>query len=346
MPGPGTERWSRALRRLRAATHSPTRRTACALLAAALVAPLLGAGGAQAAYPERFVTFIVPFAPGGPTDVMARVVAGPLGELLGQSIVIENRGGAGGNIGIGAVARATPDGYTLLLTSSAFVVNPSLYKNVPYDAFKDFIPIANLGASPNVFIANPAAGITTVAELVAKAKAEPGKLAYGSPGAGTTPHLAMELLKVRAKIDILHVPYTGAGPAMQAVLGNQVPLASTALPPAHPQIKADKVKGLAVTGTARWFDLPEVPTMVELGYADFVSETFQALFAPAGTPQPVIDRMSKAVIEVLKRPDIREKLNKAGFGVLAEGPDQLKALVAKEVPMWREVIRSSGLTME
>ncbi len=322
-----------------------TRRRALTLFGAALATPAL-MRSAYAAYPERFITFIVPFAPGGPTDVMARMVAGPLGELLGQSVIIENRGGAGGNIGIGAVARATPDGYTMLLTSSAYVVNPSLYKNVPYDVKKDFKPVSNLGSSPNVFVANPQAGIKTLGDLIKQAKAEPGKLAYASPGAGTTPHLAMELLKKRAGIDILHVPFTGAGPAMQAVLGNQVPLASTALPPAHPQIKSGKVIGLAETGLQRWFDLPDLPTVIESGFPDFESETFQALFAPAATPQPVIDRVSAAVIEVLKRPDIKEKLAKVGFGVLAQGPAELQAVVDREVPMWRELIQSSGISID
>lgn len=323
-----------------------SRRSALGLMAGALATPALIRSAHAAGYPERFVTFIVPFAPGGPTDVMARVVAGPLGELLGQSIVIENRGGAGGNIGIGAVARAKNDGYTMLLTSSAYVVNPSLYKNVPYDYKKDFVPVANLGSSPNVFVANPQAGINSLAELIKKAKAEPGKLSYGSPGAGTTPHLAMELLKKRAGIDILHVPYSGAGPAMQAVLGNQIPLASTALPPAHPQIKSGKVIGLAETGAKRWFDLPDLPTVMESGFPDFESETFQALFAPAGTPQAVVDRMSSAVIEVLKRPDVTDKLAKAGFGVIATGPAALQAVVDREVPMWRDLIQASGISAE
>ncbi|MEP9378850.1 tripartite tricarboxylate transporter substrate binding protein [Aquabacter sp. CN5-332] len=323
-----------------------SRRSALTLVAAALATPALVRSAHAAGYPERFITFIVPFAPGGPTDVMARVVAAALGEKLGQSIVIENRGGAGGNIGIGMAARSAPDGYTMLLTSSAYVVNPSLYKNVPYDYKKDFLPISNLGSSPNVFVAHPQAGIKTLADLIKQAKAEPGKLSYASPGAGTTPHLAMELLKKRADIDILHVPYTGAGPAMQAVLGNQVPLASTALPPAHPQIKSGKVIGIAETGAERWFDLPDLPTVMESGFPDFESETFQALFAPAGTPQAVIDKMSTSVIEVLKRPDVKDKLAKAGFGVLAQGPAELQAVVDKEVPMWGALIKSSGIALD
>lgn len=323
-----------------------SRRSALTLVAAALATPALVRSARAAGYPERFVTFIVPFAPGGPTDVMARVVGAALGEALGQSIVIENRGGAGGNIGIGMAARSAPDGYTMLLTSSAYVVNPSLYKNVPYDYQKDFLPVSNLGSSPNVFVANPQAGIKTLADLIKQAKAEPGKLSYASPGAGTTPHLAMELLKKRAGIDILHVPYTGAGPAMQAVLGNQVPLASTALPPAHPQIKSGKVIGLAGTGATRWYDLPDLPTVMESGFPDFESETFQALFAPAGTPQAVVDKMSASVIAVLKNPEVKEKLAKAGFGVLAQGPAELQSLVNKEVPMWSALIKSSGIALD
>ncbi|TCT02942.1 Bug family tripartite tricarboxylate transporter substrate binding protein [Aquabacter spiritensis] len=325
------------------ATGRVTRRGALALIGGGLAASCLAAPARAAGYPERFITFIVPFAPGGPTDVMARVVAGPLGELLGQTIVVENRGGAGGNIGMGAAARAAPDGYTMLLTSSAIVVNPSLYKSPPY-APKDFRAVCNLGASPNIFIATPASGITSIADLVKRAKAEPGKLSYGSPGAGTTAHLSMELLKSRAQIDIVHVPYSGAGPAMQAILGNQIPLVTAAIPPAFPHVKAGKVIGLGETGPARWPELPDVPTLVESGYPGFVTENFQALFAPAGTPDAIVEKVSSALITVLKRPEIKASLAKTGFGVVGDGPAALQALVDKEIPMWRDLIKVAGIS--
>ncbi|MEP9378853.1 tripartite tricarboxylate transporter substrate binding protein [Aquabacter sp. CN5-332] len=325
--------------------HAVTRRQTLALFGAGLATAAFARPAWAAGYPERFITFIVPFAPGGPTDVMARVVAGPLGEALGQSVVIENRPGAGGNIGIGVAAKSAPDGYTFLLTSTAFVVNPSLYKSVPYE-IKDFVPISNLGTSPNVFVATPASGITSVADLVKKAKAEPGKLSYASPGAGTSAHLSFELFKKNAGIDIVHIPYSGAGPAIQGILGNQVQLASAAVPPVLPHIRAGKLVAIGETGAKRWPDLPDTPSLVEAGYPAVVTENFQALFAPKGTPQPVLDKILSTATEVLNRPDIKDKLAKAGFGVIASTPAELQAIVDKEVPMWRELVKSTGTSAD
>jgi tripartite-type tricarboxylate transporter receptor subunit TctC len=298
---------------------------------------------AATSYADQIVTLFVPFAPGGASDLLARVISGPLGQLLGHSVIVENRGGAGGNIGIGAAARAKPDGYTLLVTSSAFVVNPSLYKKVPYDPFKDFDPIVDLGASPNVIVANKDVDVSDIADLIAKARAHPERFNYASPGAGTTPQLSAELLKLRAGIHLTHVSYSGAGPALTAVLGGTTQLAALNLSVAVQHIRASALRALVQTGATRWLDLPDVPTMEEAGFPNAVSETFQALLAPAGTPPPVIEILEQDVIAILQRDDTCDKLKEVGFGVIAKGPLALKARIAREVPMWKEVIAKAEL---
>jgi tripartite-type tricarboxylate transporter receptor subunit TctC len=310
----------------------------------AAVASGLGLSPAQAAgYPSRPVKIIVPFAPAGPTDIMARTVTAHLGDAIGGSVIVDNRAGAGGNIGIGYAAHAEPDGYTLLITSSAYVVNPSLYAKIPYDPYKDFAPIAELGTSPNVILVDPKLGINSIAELFAKAKADPNLLNYSSPGIGTTPHLSGELLKIVGGVQIAHVPYSGAGPAIQAILGGIVQLCVAALPPAHPYIESGALKALAVTGAHRWFDLPAVPTMVELGYKDFIADTFQGFLAPAKTPPEIVELLSTKVIEVLKTPAIAEQLRNDGFEVIANGPEGMRKRIADEVPKWRDVIAKAGI---
>ena len=296
-----------------------------------------------AAYPDHPIRILVPFAPAGPTDIMARILASSLGEALNGTIVVENRPGAGGNIGIGLAARGEADGYTLLVTSSAFVVNPGLYSKIPYDPVTDFAPIAELGTSPNVILANPNTGLTSIAEVVARAKANPSELNYASPGIGTTPHLAGELLKIVAGIEIVHVPFSGAGPAIQALLAGTTQLAVAALPPAHPHIAAGALKALAMTGANRWFDLQDVPTMVELGYADFISDTFQGFLAPAQTPPAIVELLSAKSVEILKTPKISEQLRSNGFEVIANGPDGMRRRIATEVPKWRDIIAKAGI---
>jgi tripartite-type tricarboxylate transporter receptor subunit TctC len=311
-----------------------------ALSAAATLAPRR-AGAAS--YPDRAIRIIVPFAPAGPTDIMARIVASRLGEALPGTVVVENRPGAGGNIGIGIAAHAEPDGYTLLITSSAYVVNPGLYAKIPYDPFRDFAPIAELGTSPNVILVDPKLGIHSIAELIARARKNPDELNYASPGIGTTPHLAGELFKLVCGINITHVPFSGAGPAIQAIVGGTTQVAFAALPPAHPHIVAGALKALALTGAQRWFDLPEVPTMVELGYRDFLSDTFQGFLAPAATPAAIVDLVSARSIAILKSPDIAAQLRNNGFEVLANGPAGMKKRIDDEVPKWRDIIVKAGI---
>jgi tripartite-type tricarboxylate transporter receptor subunit TctC len=321
----------------------PTRRAVLRAGALALAAAGFGRSATGAGYPDRLVRIVVPFAPGGPSDLTARLMSVKLGEALGQTFFVENRAGAGSNLGTAAVARSAPDGYTLLVTSSAFVVNPGLYKQVPYDPAKDFAPVTELDTSPNVFIATPASGITSMAQLVARAKAAPDALSYASAGIGTTPHLAGELLKIAAGVKIIHVPYPGAGPAMQSVLSDTVPLMSASLPGAHPSILAGTVRALAVTGAQRWYDMPDVPTMLELGYADFVSDTFHSMLAPTGTPGEIVERLAQASLDALKEPAFHGRLRTLGFEVIAKGPDGLRRRIADEVPRFRDLIAKAGI---
>ncbi len=324
--------------------HSRRSRRSVLQGAGALVgAAALGRPAVAAGYPERPVRIVVPFAAGGPSDLTARLMAVKLGEALGQTFIVENRGGAGGNLGIAQVARSAPDGYTLLVVSSAFVVNPALYKQVPYDPFKDFAPVAELDTSPNVFVATPASGITTIAQLVARAKANPNELSYASAGIGTTPHLAGELLKIAAGINVTHVPYPGAGPAIQGILAGAVPLMCASLPGAHPSILAGTLRALAVTGAQRWYDMPDVPTMLELGYAGFVSDTFHCMLAPAGTPAEIVDRLAAVCLNALKEPAFRDRLRTLGFEVIGNGPDGLRRRIADEVPRFRDLIAKAGI---
>lgn len=303
-------------------------------------------GSAHAEYPDRPVTIVACFPAGGGTDLAVRMMHVELGKALGQPVIIENRGGAGGSVGTGAVARATPDGYTLLSCSSAFVVNPSLYANVPYDPIKDFIPIMVIGASPNVFVVPAQSKIQTMQELIAEAKANPGKMNWTSPGVGTTPQLAGELLKLKLGLEMTHIPYAGAGPANNAVLAGLVDFYVANYGSLTGLLSSGKVRPVAVTSAQRWGDLPDVPTLGELGIADAVSDTFQAIFAPAGTPQPVIDRLATELTAILRRSDISEKFVKAGLPVTAEGPQAFRARIAREVPMYREIIEQARLRIQ
>jgi tripartite-type tricarboxylate transporter receptor subunit TctC len=315
-----------------------------ALLAAPIALAL--PARAQEAYPKAPVKIVVPAAPGGPTDVMARMIQPGLAARLGQPVLIVNRAGAGGNIGVVQAAKSPADGYTLVIASTGFVVNVSLYKEPGYDAFKDFVPITELGSSPNVILVHPSSPIKTVAELIATAKASRQKLNVINPGQGSTPHLAIELLQIKAGIPIENIPYNGAGPAIQAILAQTTPVGTTALPPAHPHIKSGALRALAVTGEKRWFDLPEVPTMVESGFPDIVSETFQGMYAPAGVPDEIVQRVAREALAVLKEAEVADKLRAIGFDVRAAGPQGLAARVAREVPMWRDLIKQSKIEQQ
>jgi tripartite-type tricarboxylate transporter receptor subunit TctC len=312
--------------------------------AAATVVAWVGLAPTAASAQGGTIRIIVPFAPAGSSDVLARVLQAPLQEELKQTVIVENHPGAGTNIGTREVAHAKPDGSTLLITSSAFVVNPALYKNVPYDFAKDFSPIALLPVAPNVFAVNPnKSGINSVADLVAGAKANPQKLNYSSPGNGTTPQLTMELFKFKAGLNVTNIPYNGGGPATQALMGGTVDVLSTALPGALAQIRAGTMKGIALTTTKRWPTLPNVPTFSEVGYPDITLNTEHFFLAPAGTPQAIVDRLSKATLAVLEREDVKKRLFEVGYLQVADGPVAAKARIAKDVAFYKDLITNAKI---
>jgi len=318
--------------------------------AAVLACALLCLSGWQpahaAAWPERTITIIVPFQPGGASDSLGRVLIKPLTEALGKSVVLENRPGAGGNIGISAVARAKPDGHTLLLTSSVIVVNSSLYKNAGFDPIKDFTPISDSGASPNVIATRADSGINTLNEMLTLARNKPDYLNYSSGGIGVTPHLGMELFKSRAKINATHVPYPGGGPAILAILSNATHVGSVNILGLMQHVSSGAIRVLVQTGTERWSELPNVPTLAEAGFPGTESETFVAMLAPAGTPQEIVDRLAAETTTILKRQEVRDLLKTMGFGVSAGGPASLRARIARELPMWNDVIEKANIKVE
>jgi tripartite-type tricarboxylate transporter receptor subunit TctC len=321
---------------------------AAAALAAGVAAPsILGIGPAVAAYPERAVKILVANTPGGPSDIIARIMAAAMQEAMGGSVFVENKGGAGGNIGMGTVARADPDGYTLLLSTSAYAVNPSLYANLPYDPFNDFTAVCELAVSPHVFAVKPALGVKTMQEFVALAKKSPDKFNVSTPPIGTTPQLQAEVLKLRAGLQqMATVVYAGGGDALKALLSDTVQLSSGVLAPAHPHVKSGAIMGLAVTGERRWHDLPEIPTMVESGYKDFVFETYTALMAPAKTPPDVVAKLEKTALDILVRPDMKERLTKAGFEVTARPGKDHMARLRKEVPLFKQIVADAGIQLK
>ncbi len=329
-------------------SRGPSRRrllkTAGGLAAGVAAANILRVTPAFAAYPDRTIRIVVPNSPGGPSDIIGRVMAAALQQSLGGTVIVENKGGGGSNIGMGAVAHADPDGYTLLLATSAYSVNPSLYATLPYDPFKDFAAICELATSPNVFAVKPELGVSTMKEFVALAKRSQEKFNVSTPPVGTTPQLEAEVLKSREGLNnMASIVFAGGGEALQALLAGTVQLSSGVLAPAHPHIKSGAIKGLAVTGAARWPDLPDIPTMLEAGYPDFVFETYTALLAPAKTPPEIVARVEKASLEILNRPEMRDRLTEAGFEVQAKTGKEHMARVTREVKMFHDIIAQAGI---
>jgi tripartite-type tricarboxylate transporter receptor subunit TctC len=312
------------------------------LVAAFAAAAAFSFSAAHAAWPDRTITIIVPFPPGGPNDLLGRLLAAELAPKLKQNVIVENRAGAVGNIGLTAGARAAPDGYTLVVVTGVVLINPSVTK-VAYDPIKDFAPIAYLGAAPNAIITRPASGITSVADLIAKAKANPGKLTYASPGLGSVSQLAVELLKLRANIDMTHVPFSGAAPSLQAALSGTTDIASVSIAGLISHIRSGTLKALAQTGAEHWVDMPDVPTMQEAGVPNAVVETSQMFLAPAGTPPEVIKRLSEETRLIMQKPEVKDKMVTAGFMVKYEGPEELHARMVREVPIWKEIVERAGL---
>ena len=330
------------------ARFAPSRRSiikGAGALAAGVAAPaFLRVRSAYAAYPERPVKIVVANTPGGPSDIVGRITAGALQQSTGGTFIIENIGGAGGNIGFGNAAHATPDGYTILLATNAWSVNVSLYAKIPYDPLNDFVGVSELATSPNTFVVQSSLAAKTMQEFVALARANPDKFNCATPPIGTTPQIQLEVLKIREKLPKLeNVVYKGGGDAIQALLSGTAQLSSGSLPPAAAHIKAGTLRCLAVTGETRWPDLPDVPTMQEAGYKDFVFATDTFLLAPAKTPPEIVSWLEKETLKVLGTPEMKEKLYKSGFQVRAKGAKDAWGRATKEITMFKEIIDQAGI---
>ena len=311
------------------------------------LALLLSCGTALAQYPDKPVRLVVPFPPGGPTDVFARVLSAGLAEELGQQILIDNKAGAGGTVGTDLVAKAKPDGYTLLFgTAATHGINVSLYETLPYDPLKDFELIALTGLVPMVLLVPPDQP-RTLKELVAKLKAEPGKATYASSGNGTTNHLAGELFKSRAGIDAVHVPYRGSGPALQDLMGGRLTFMFDSFGTSLEQIKAGKLYAVAIMADKRSQARPDVPTTAEAGLADFVGGTWNVVAAPAGTPREIVDRLNAAINKALVGETVADRLRQLGIEAVTDStPVSTRAFVAAEIAKWRDVVRATGMKVD
>jgi tripartite-type tricarboxylate transporter receptor subunit TctC len=320
----------------------PTHPGRTLFLALALCAPVLAAAQAYPAKPVRFVTASV----GSPQDVVGRIFAQKIGETWGQPIVVDNRAGAGSLISIQTAAKASADGYTVLISSTAYAVTPFLYKELGYDVKKDLVPVALLATTPNILITSPSSGIRTLKDAVERAR-QGRDLHYGSPGFGTTPQLSADyLFKVLAKVNATHVPYKGIPGTIQATLGNEVDLSSTALPPAAPLVKAGRLVGLAVTSSKRSAALPDVPTVGEAGFADFEDDSWVGVWVPTGTPAPVIARLREELASAARSEDVRSKLGNVGFETGTLNAAGFDALVQKELRKWEKIVKETGTKVE
>ena len=300
---------------------------------------------AQTKYPEKPIKILVGFPAGGPTDIVARLVGNRLEKSLGQPVIIENKPGGGSNIASTEAARAKPDGYTLFLGTVANATNMSIYKNLNYDTERDFIPITQLVSSPSVLVVNNDLPIKNLAELIAFAKANPGKLSYASSGAGGSPHLAGEMLKQRAGIDALHVPYKGAAPALNDVMGGTVSMGFKTASGITSSILAGRVRAIAVAGATRMPQLPDVPTLAELGFKDFEVSSWSGLFAPKGTPPAIIVTVADAVIEIMKTPEVRKQLEGIGAIPVGSTPEEFKKYVRSEIEKWGVVAKAANIEL-
>ncbi len=297
-------------------------------------------------YPSRPIRIIVPFPPGAATDTIARLLAQKLTEAWGQQVVVDNRGGAGGNIGMGIAANSPGDGYTILFVSSTLMVNPGLYNKIPYDPYKSFIPVSNLSHSPHVFFVHASQPPKTLPELIETVKKDPKKYSMATPGIGTVPDLAARLLAIDAKIDLTAVPYSGGGPSLAAVVGNQVPSGCQAVPPVTPHIKAGRVRALAFTSEQRTSMFPDVPTMAEVGFKGHESVTITGMLVPVGTPAVIVKRLYTEANRIMHLPDVTAKVLDMGADVIVSTPEQFTAQIRQEVPKWAKVIKASHIKVE
>ena len=314
--------------------------------AALLIGGGAGAQTAAAAYPDHPVRVIVGFSAGGPTDVIARIVAQKLSAALHQQFYVEDRPGAGSNIASAEVAKAEPDGYTLTVVSTGFMVNMSLYAHVPYDAVKDFEPITMVAYSPNVIVVNPSVPAKTVKELVALIKANPTKYSFAGPGIGSTPHLSGELFKQKFGLNMVHVPFPGAAPAITSTIGGHTQIAFTALPPALANIQKGTLRGIAVLAAKRASQIPDVPTMRESGYDDQDADTLTGVLAPKGTPKAIIDLLQQTIAKAVHEPDVKEQLLKLGFEPVGNKPEEFGARIKSEIAKWAKVVHAAHLSIK
>ena len=322
----------------------PCYRLAAVLLAAAALMPITAA--AQS-FPAKPIHIIVPYPPGGALDVTARSIANELTKLLDQPVVVENRSGAGGNVGGEAVARAAPDGYTLFATTSAIhAINPVLYKTMPFDPNKDLAPVVALVVLNNVLVVHPSVPARSVQELIALAKGQPGKLTFASSGNGTTVHLSGELFKMMTGVDMLHVPYKGSAPAVTDLIAGQVNMMFENIPAAMPHIRSGKLRALGVTGNKRSPLLPEVPTIAESGLPGYESSVIYGLVAPAATPKEIISKLNAAAVKGANTKEFRERMEGLGYEVIAGSPEQMAEMLRTEIARWAPVIKASGARVD
>ena len=314
-------------------------------LVLACTSPL--AADAPAAFPAKPIRLVVPFPPGGSTDIIARVIGQKLSESLGQQVIVENKPGAGGNIGVESVAKAPADGYTLVMGHvGTFGSNPALYKKLPYDPVKDFAPVTLIAMVPNLLVVQPSLPIRTTQELIAAARAKPGQLTYGSGGNGSAAHLAAEYFKLRAGVDIQHVPYKGTMPALTDLLSGQISMQITGAPPLMPYIKSGKVRVLATASPQRLKILPDVPTIAESGVPGYAATQWYGILAPAATPKPVIDGLNHEIVKAINSPDVRARLEAEGAEPVGNTPAEFAAFIKSELALWAKVVKDSGATID
>lgn len=314
-----------------------------ALALGAALAPRPAAAQAPDAWPGRPVRFILPFPPGGGTDILGRLIAERLTVNLGQPVVTENRGGAGGNVGAEAAAKSAPDGYTIVLVAPSLAISPSLYSKLNYDPVKDFSPVSLVAIVPNVMITHPSVPAATLTEFIRLAKTKPGEMNFGSGGSGTSNHLAGELFNIVAGVKLVHVPYKGVNLAMQDVLSGRVQLVVIGIPAAAPHIKAGKLRALALVAPQRSPVLPEVPTVTEAGLPKFEVTTWYGILAPAGTPRPVVVRLNAELGKIMHAPELKERLDALATDPVTSTPEEFAALIEREIVKWGDVVREAGL---
>jgi tripartite-type tricarboxylate transporter receptor subunit TctC len=323
------------------------RSTFLSMAMASLFAALLPAAAHAQGYPNKPIRLVVPYAPGGATDIIGRAAAAELSKTMGQQVIIENRPGAGGNLGAEQVARSAPDGYTLLVSpSSLHGITPFLYNKLTYDPNKDLAPIIVLGSFANVLVMNPSIKANSVSELVALIKASPGKFTYASSGSGSTIHLSGEMFKSMLNLDIAHVPYKGSSPALTDLMGGQVSIMFDNIPSAITFIRSGKLKALATTGPTRSSSLPELPTMIEAGFPGYISTAWFGIVAPAGTPKEIIARLNAEGQKAAKSPDFIKRMNELGYDIVGGTPEQMGAMIQEEVKRWGPVVKASGAQVD